>query len=58
MHTPLYKAIDWIARNDESGCMSVDEVAGLMTVCIIADLFDMDTIDIARRVVNRREELG
>ena len=54
----INKAIEWIADNDEPGSPDALEawaVAGLVTVQLIADLSGHDTYQIARRVVEVRE---
>jgi hypothetical protein len=57
MHIPIYRAIDWIAHNDEDSCMDVEAVRLSVTVALVADLFGKDQTDIAERVVKRREEI-
>lgn len=57
MHIPIFRAVDWIAHNDEEGTNSdVEEVSQLMTVALVADLFGKSTRDIAERVIKVREQ--
>lgn len=54
-------AVEWIAMNDspaDNDAMDVDAVAGLTTVCLVADIFGLAREEIARRViaVRRKEE--
>lgn len=47
--------VEWIALNDEPECMDVEEVAGFISVCLLADLAHKDRHDVARAVVKYRE---
>lgn len=58
MHILIGAAIDWIAQNDDASIDLFEEVRYSVTVCLVADLFGKDNDDIARRVLNRRLELG
>lgn len=53
----LDAAIDWIARNDEPGSINVDEMASLVSVLLVADLWSREPEEIARKVVARRKAL-
>jgi len=48
------EAIYWIAFNDEPGETRVKEMANLMTVVLIADLYGVDPVDVAKDVISRR----
>lgn len=54
----IKRAIDWIAENDEAGEDRADEMEGLISVQLVADLFDKDPAEIARRVIKRRRDMG
>lgn len=52
--------VEWIALNDDVACDDDEEaIAGYVTVCLLADLFDITTERVARDVlrVRRREGL-
>jgi hypothetical protein len=47
-------AIEWIALNDESGAtwaLERDDVASMLTVALLADLWGKSTKDVARDVI-------
>lgn len=49
-------AVRWIAENDAPGDdLTVEEYAGLVSVCLVADLFDVDQERVAADVVRCRE---
>jgi len=49
-------AIAWIAENDNAGMRdNVEDIAGYVTVCLVADLFGKSTADIAERVYTYRQ---
>ena len=50
----LARAVQWIALNDESTCHDVEEMAEMISVMLVADLYDKDPIDVARAVVGHR----
>ena len=47
-------AIRWIANNDEPECTDVDVVAGMISVQLIADVWDKGTATVAADVVQVR----
>jgi hypothetical protein len=49
-------AVQWIADNDEPGDRDVESVAGYTSTILVADLFEKDRFDIARRIVRARED--
>jgi len=52
--------VDWIAVNDEPESTDLegpDAVSGFISVLLLADLFEKEPIDIAKRVIKRRKEL-
>lgn len=51
-------AVEWIANNDEPADGDLETMEGLMTVVLVADLFDKAPAEIARRVIKRRHALG
>lgn len=53
----LQRAITWIADNDETAETSVEEMAMLISVQLVADLWSREPEEIARRVLNRRRAL-
>src|SRR5688572_11386642 len=48
------QAIDWIAYNDETSETSVETLAQLISVMMVADLFDRSPEAVAQRVLDRR----
>ena len=48
------EGVSWIAGNDEPSDLDVRNVAGLISVCLLADLFAKTTFDVALDVVNAR----
>lgn len=54
-------ACEWIAQFDEAGngapSYDEEEVAGLVTVVLLADIFDVESARVARDVVRRRKAL-
>jgi hypothetical protein len=48
--------VEWIALNDEANETEADEMAGLISVGLLADLFDKDPLDVARAVIRFREK--
>lgn len=55
MATKGYRfGVEWIALNDEAGEMSTDEVAALISVGLLADLFGKTTEQVAKDVVKYR----
>lgn len=45
----------WIAENDEVDCTDIQEVSELLSVCMIADMYDKDRIDLAKKIVSYRK---
>jgi hypothetical protein len=58
MQVNIGDAVDWIARNDEAGLDEFEDVRYQVTVIFCADMFKKSGDDIARRVLDRRRELG
>jgi hypothetical protein len=54
----LRDAVAWVALNDEPTILVADEVVGMATVALIADLFGKDQEEIARRVVKLRTQMA
>lgn len=50
------QAVELIALNDEPECMNADDVSGLASVVIIADLFGIEPARLAADVVRFREK--
>jgi hypothetical protein len=46
--------IEWIALNDEPAEVDASEVASLISVCLLADLFGKTTEEVAKAVVRIR----
>jgi len=58
MTRPTYgAAIDWVANNDEPTCEDLEEVEGMITVRLLADLFEVEPARIAFDVVRLRGRL-
>ena len=51
----LDAAIDWIALNDEPGDTDIATVALLISVVLVADLWQREPEEIARKVLARRK---
>lgn len=59
MKPSLRSAIEWIAQNDNSGNGdSEEEIARYVSTVMIADLFNKDQSILAKKIVNKRQELG
>lgn len=56
MTATLTKAIQWIADNDETGETDSKVMAELISVMLVADLFDKSPAYIARRVLLVRQD--
>jgi hypothetical protein len=53
------EAVEWIALNDSAGDDDPPEIlSGLVTVCLIADLFGESTERVARDVIRVRRREG
>jgi hypothetical protein len=53
----LCKAVDWIAHNDDNGAphaMDENEVRGMISVLLVADLFEISGEEVAEMVVGAR----
>lgn len=44
-------AISWIALNDETADMDVESVSDNISVLLIADLFNKDPMEVAKKVI-------
>lgn len=54
-------AVEWVALNDGAGdddARSVDAVAGLVSVLLVADLYEKEPAEVARAVVRVRKREG
>lgn len=54
-------AVAWVAENDEPGAdwaLDVDRVAEMITVALVADLYDLICLDVAEDVIEYRKEHG
>lgn len=55
MKRPSYKqAVNWIAGNDEPGILDREEMMNLISVVMIADLFEVEPIKVADDVIKAR----
>jgi hypothetical protein len=55
----LREAVEWIVLNDSPGDDDPpEELAGFVSVVLVADLFGKEPIDIARRVYKQRHPEG
>lgn len=52
------EAIEWIALNDEPALDDVGEVAAMISVLLIADLWRKEPEAVARAVIRRRKKEG
>jgi hypothetical protein len=52
--TKYTDAIEWIALNDEPTLDEVEEVAGLISVCLVADVWKKEPREVAAAVVRYR----
>jgi len=53
--TPSYWfGVEWIALNDEPDCLDSTEVAGLVSTCLLADLFGCPANIVAADIVSKR----
>lgn len=57
MHISYKRAVDWIAQNDESGVMDLEDMGYQVSVMLVADLFGKDSTKVAKDVIARRHEL-
>ncbi len=53
----LDQAVALIALNDEPTCLRVEEVRGMCSVAIVADIFGITARGLARKVVKFRMEM-
>lgn len=49
--------VEWIARNDETACLEVDEVQHFISTLLLADLFGKEPAEVAKDVVRLRLRL-
>lgn len=55
MKRPSYRmAVEWAALNDESAATDPEEVAGTISVCLVADIFGLDVARVVRDVLRVR----
>jgi hypothetical protein len=47
--------VAWIATNDEPSMAEVEQVAELISVMLLADLFDVESERVARDVIRYRQ---
>lgn len=50
--------VEWIALNDEPAETDPEAVAGLISVCLLADLFGTDTSSVTDDVLRYRKNLA
>ena len=50
------EGVAWIAENDEPAEMDHDTVAGLISVCLLADLFGKEATEVAAAIIRLREK--
>ena len=59
MPRPNYRrTIEWIALNDEPTLTDMDEVAVIISVQLVADIWVYDAMRVARDVINFRRRYG
>ena len=59
MPRPNYRrTIEWIALNDEPTLTGLDEVADMISVQLVADMWGYDAMRVARDVINFRRRNG
>lgn len=57
MTRPTIKAaVAWIALNDEPGDLDVESVASFISTLLVADLFGVAPVVIARKIVKHRRD--
>ncbi len=49
-------AIEWIAINDETAELDVDVMEAVATVMLVADIYNKEPMEIAKRVVEFRKK--
>ena len=49
------EAVQWIAVNDEPGEKDVEVMQGMISVCLVADIFGADQAVVAKDVMRARE---
>lgn len=55
MKRPSFKAaIEWIAFNDEPKVFNQEEMSNLISVLLIADIFDISPELVAKKVIAKR----
>lgn len=54
MRASYRHGVEWIALNDEPEEMDVDEVACLVSTCLLADLFGKEERVVAADVIRKR----
>lgn len=52
----IKEAVFWIAHNDEPGETEAEEIAGLISVKLVADLFGLTDEEVAKRVARERRK--
>ena len=51
-HDRLYRsAVEWIAYNDEPSIVDRKQIAELVSVCLVADVFGVEPINIAKEII-------
>lgn len=57
MKRASYKAgVEWIALNDETACMDVNEIDGFVSTLLLADLFDVEPSKVAADILKYRQK--
>lgn len=54
----LDEAIRWIADNDETACQDPVEIASLISVVMVSELWGVPTLELAERIAKRRSKDG
>ena len=48
------KAVRWIADNDEDSETNLQIISELVTVCLVADVWEREPLDVAKAVLHER----
>jgi hypothetical protein len=51
-------AVNWIAYNDDAACLDREQIAGYISVKLVADTFEREVATVARDVFHERQRVA
>lgn len=56
MRASYTAAMHWVAHNDDDSVMDEEQISEQVTVLLVADLFKLDAIKVARDIIKERQK--